>query len=460
MRTILVGGTVVSTSDTVVADVLIEAGKIVQIARTIDIADAERIDVAGKFIMPGAIDVHTHIDTPFGRYTTVDDWESATIAAACGGTTTVIDFALQSRGQSLRAALDGWHARADGKAVIDYGFHAMIYDLNADVIREIPQVIAEGVPSFKVFMAYKGLVQTDDETLFRTLLLAGEHGGLTMVHAENGDAIVVLQERYAAAGHRDPLYWALSRPPELEGEATHRAIVLAGLAQAPLYVVHMTNRFATDALAAARARGQAVYGETCPQYLVLSIDNLREPDGHGVKYVCAPPLREREHQQALWDALGDGTLQTVGTDHSAWLFRGMKDQSPDDFRGIINGMPGVEERLAILYTYGVLAGRISLNRFVELTATAPAKLFGLYPEKGQIAVGADADIVVWDPAPTWTLGTATMHSRADYCAYEGMPVRGAPALVFSRGRAIVRDRQFTGTRGSGRFLRRRAFRPL
>lgn len=457
MRTLISGGTVVTASSMYDADVLIEDEKIAQIGRHLLANGARTIEAKGKYIFPGGIDVHTHIDTPFGKYTTVDDWRAGTVAAACGGTTTVIDFALQAKGQTLREAIDGWHAKAEGKAVIDYGFHAMIQDLTEAVRLEIPTVVEEGIPSFKVFMAYKGLVQTDDETLFRTMLLAREHGGLTMVHAENGDVIVVLQELLASEGKLAPVYWAHSRPPELEAEATHRAIVLAALAKAPLYVVHMTNKFAVDVLAAARARGQQVYGETCPQYLMLSVANLEEPDGGGAKYVAAPPLRSKDHQEPLWQSLANGTLQAVGTDHSAWLFHGMKDQSLEDFRGIINGMPGVEERLYVLYTYGVLEGRLSLNRFVDVTSTGPARLFGLYPKKGDVAVGFDADLVVWDPKVEWTLSVENMHSNVDYCVYEGLPVKGGPAFVLSRGQVIVRDREFVGREGAGQFLRRTPF---
>lgn len=457
MRTLIANGTIVTASSMYDADVLIEDEKIVQIGRGLNGNGARTIDASDKYVFPGGIDVHTHIDTPFGKYTTVDDWRAGTVAAVCGGTTTVIDFALQARGQSLREAIDGWHAKAEGKAVIDYGFHAMIQDLTEAVRLEIPTVIEEGIPSFKVFMAYKGLVQTDDETLFRTMLLAREHGGLTMVHAENGDVIVVLQEQLAREGKLAPVYWAYSRPPELEAEATHRAIVLARLAEAPLYVVHMTNKLAVDALAAARAQGQQVYGETCPQYLMLSIENLEEPNGGGAKYVAAPPLRTKDHQEPLWQSLANGTLQVVGTDHSAWLFKGMKDQSLDDFRGIINGMPGIEERLYILFTYGVLEGRLSLNRFVDVISTGPARLFGLYPRKGDVAIGFDADLVVWDPGVEWTLSVEEMHSNVDYCAYEGLPVKGSPAYVLSRGQVVVQDRKFVGRDGAGQFLRRTPF---
>ncbi len=461
MKLLITNGTIVTALITYQGDILIEDGQITQLGLGLIAPEAEKIDAAGKYVFPGAIDVHTHIDTPFGKYTTVDDWRAGSIAAACGGTTTIIDFALQGKGQSLRQAIDSWHGKAEGKAVVDYSFHAMIMDLTEAVRLEIPRMInEEGIPSFKVFMAYKGLVQADDETIFRTMLLAREHGGLTMVHAENGDAIVVLQEKFASEGKRTPVYWAHSRPPELEGEATHRAIVLAKVAQAPLYVVHMTNSLAVDEVARARSQGQQVYGETCPQYLVLSIDNYEEPNGNGAKYVCAPPLRAREHQESLWRALANGTLQTVGTDHSAWLFKGMKDQSVHDFRGIINGMPGIEERLFILYTYGVEAGHFSLNRFVEVNSTNPAKLFGLYPRKGDIAIGSDADLVIWDPQVEWTLSKANTHSNSDFCSFEGLRVKGSPTLVLSRGRTVVKDRQFVGQIGAGQFLRRAPFSAL
>lgn len=455
--TLITNGTVVTAVGTYNADILIESGRIAQLGKNLATPAAGRIDASGMYVLPGAIDVHTHLDTPFGKYTTVDDWRTGTIAAACGGTTTVVDFALQSKGQSLREAIDGWHKKADGKAVIDYGFHAMVMDLTESARQEIPALIEEGVPSFKVFMAYKGNVQTDDETLLRTMFLAREHGGLTMVHAENGDAVVVVQERMAAEGKLAPVYWALSRPPELEAEATHRAIVLARLAQAPLYIVHMSNGLAADELSRARGEGQPVFGETCPHYLMLSVENLEEPDGSGAKYVCAPPLRAKPHRDAMWRALANGTLQVVGTDHSAWLFKGMKDQSLNDFRGIINGMPGVEERLFILFTYGVLTGRLSLSRFVEISATAPAKLFGLHPRKGDIAIGSDADLVLWDPKKEWTLRVGDMHSNVDYCVYEGLKVTGWPALVLSRGEVVAKDRKFVGKAGAGEFLRRQRF---
>jgi dihydropyrimidinase len=461
MRSLIANGTVVTAASTYEADVLVDGGRIVQVGRDLGVEDAERIDASGKYVFPGAIDVHTHLDTPFGKYTTVDDWRAGSIGAACGGTTTIVDFALQAKGQSLREAIDGWHAKAEGKAVVDYGFHAMVMDLTEKVRLEIPQMIEhEGIPSFKVFMAYKGIVQADDETLLRTMLTAGEHGGLTMVHAENGDAVLVLQERFAEQGKLGIEHWPQSRPPELEAEAAHRAIVLAGIAGAPLYIVHVSSALAVEEIARARSSGRQVYGETCPQYLVLSEERYLEPDGNGAKYVMAPPLRDKSNQEPLWQALASGTLQVVGTDHSAWPLKGYKDQSLDDFRFIIQGAPGIETRLPVLHTYGVLAGRLSLNRFVEVVATAPARLFGLYPEKGDIAIGSDADLVVWDPSSEWTLRNEALHGNTDYCTMEGLPVRGAPSVVMSRGRVVARDREYVGGEGGGRFLHRAPFSPL
>jgi dihydropyrimidinase len=460
VATLVSGGTVVTAVSTYEADVLVDGGRIVQIGRDLDVPGAERIDATGKYVLPGALDVHTHLETPWGdTYVTADDWRAGSIGAACGGTTTIVDFALQAKGQTLRQAIDGWHAKAEGKSVVDYGFHAMIMDLTDTVRAEIPRMIAdEGIPSFKVFMAYKGVVQADDETLLRTLLIASEHGGLTMVHAENGDAVYVIQERFAEQGKLGVEYWPQSRPPELEAEAAHRAIVLAGLANAPLYVVHVSSALAAGEIARARSAGRQVYGETCPQYLVLDEEHYARPDG--AKWVMAPPLRDRSNQEPLWRALASGTLQVVGTDHSAWPLEGYKDQSLDDFRFIIQGAPGIEERLSTLYTYGVEAGRLSLNRFVEVTSTAPAKLFGLYPQKGDVAIGADADLVVWDPAVEWTLGRDKLHGNTDYCTFEGLEVRGAPAVVLSRGRVVVRDREYVGGEGGGRFLHRAPFTPL
>jgi dihydropyrimidinase len=457
MRSVITNGTVVTAVGSYNADVLIDDGTIVQLGKDLSTEGAETIDATGQYVMPGAIDVHTHLDTPWGTtYTTVDDWRSGSIGAACGGTTTIVDFALQTTGQSLKEAIDGWHAKAEGNSVVDYSFHAMVLDLTDEVLGEIPDLIErEGIPSFKVFMAYKGVVQVDDEALLKTMLTASEHGGLVMVHAENGDGIKVLQDRFAGAGDLGVEFWPRSRPPELEAEAAHRAIVLAGLAEAPLYIVHVSSALTVEEIARGRARGQQVYGETCPHYLVL--DESRYLQDDGAKWVMAPPLRDASNQEPLWRALATGTLQTVATDHSAWPLKDFKDQSLDDFRYMIQGAPGIEERPSILYTYGVEAGRLSLSRFVDVVSTSPAKLFGLYPRKGDIAVGSDADIVIWDPSVKRTLGVDQIHGNTDYSTFEGIDVTGEPALVMSRGRTIVRNRDFVGKTGGGEFLRRDTF---
>ena len=457
MRSLITNGTVVTALGSYEADVLVDGGTIVQIGRDLAPGDAETIDASGKYVMPGAIDVHTHLDTPWGTgYTTVDDWRAGSIGAACGGTTTVVDFALQTPGASLKESIDGWHAKAEGKSVIDYGFHAMVMDLNEQVLAEIPTMIAnEGIPSFKVFMAYKGIVQADDETLLKTMITANEHGGLVMVHAENGDAIQVLQDRFAAAGDLGVEFWPKSRPPELEAEAAHRAIVLAGLVDAPLYIVHISSALTVEEVARGREQGVRVYGETCPQYLVLDESNYLR--GDGAKWVMAPPLRDASNQEPLWRGLAVGNLHTVATDHSAWPLKDFKDESLDDFRHMIQGAPGIEERPASVFTYGVGAGRLSLSRFVDVVSTMPAKLFGIHPQKGDIAVGSDADIVIWDPNVEWTLGLDQIHGNTDYSTFEGIDVKGAPALVLSRGRVLVRDREYVGGDGGGEFLRRSTF---
>ena len=457
MRSLIANGKVVTAVGTYSADVLIEDEKIIQIGRNLTTENVQLIDAAEKYVMPGAIDVHTHLDTPWGTgYTTVDDWRSGSIGAACGGTTTIIDFALQKEGQSLKESIDEWHSRSEGKSVVDYGFHAMVMDLNEQVLADIPQLIdEEGISSFKVFMAYKGIVQADDETLLKTMITASEHGGLVMVHAENGDAIQVLQDRFAAAGNLGVEFWPQSRPPELEAEAAHRAITLAGLIDAPLYIVHISSALTVEEVARGRERGIQVYGETCPQYLLL--DETKYLQSDGAKWVMAPPLRNASNQEHLWRGLAVGNLHTVATDHSAWPLKGFKDQSLDDFRHMIQGAPGIEERPASIYTYGVGGGHISLNRFVEIISTMPAKLFGLYPQKGDIAVGSDADIVVWDPKASWTLGLNQIHGNTDYSTFEGLEVQGAPSIVISRGRILVRDREYIGSEGGGKFLKRSLF---
>ncbi|PWI57835.1 dihydropyrimidinase [Sulfoacidibacillus thermotolerans] len=461
MRIIISGGTVVTASDIVKADVLVEGGIVTAIAQQIAPDDHEIVNAAGCYIFPGGIDPHTHLDMPFGGTVTADDFRTGTIAAAFGGTTTVIDFALHSKGDTLRNAVATWHAKADGKAVIDYAFHVMVGDMRPEVMEEIPLIVEEeGITSFKVFMAYKNNLQVDDETLFRVLRMASQVGALVQVHAENGDVIEVLVREALAKGQFEPKYHALTRPKEAEGEATARAIRLAEIAGAPLYVVHVTCAEAADAISDARKRGLPIYGETCPQYLVCDETDYERPDFEGAKYVMSPPLRAKYHQEVLWGKLKNMELQAFGSDQCSFNLKGQKELGRHDFSKIPNGSPTIEDRMAILYHFGVHSGKIGLNQFVALTSANPAKLFGLYPRKGTIAVGADADLVVWDPQVQRTISATTHHMNVDNNIFEGMTVMGKPRYVFLRGHKIVDGDQFLGKPGMGKFQRCERFAPF
>ncbi|WP_134683854.1 dihydropyrimidinase [Brevibacillus migulae] len=452
------GGTVVTASDTYQADVLIDGETIVAIGQGLDGQDAEVIDASGLYVFPGGIDPHTHLDMPFGGTVSSDDFETGTRAAAFGGTTSIIDFCLTQKGKTLQEAIATWHEKARGKALIDYGFHLMIGEANDQVLEELESVVKnEGITSLKVFMAYKNTLQADDETLFKTLTRAKELGALVQVHAENGDVIDYLTRRALANGQTEPIYHALTRPPEAEGEATGRAAALTALAGSQLYVVHVSCADAVRRIAEAREKGWDVYGETCPQYLVLDITALEKPDFEGAKYVWSPPLREAWNQDVLWHALKSGILQTVGSDHCPFNFAGQKELGRGNFTKIPNGGPIIEDRFGLLYSEGVHKGRISLNQFVDVISTKVAKLFGLYPRKGTIAVGADADIVLFDPQGKRTISAATHHMKVDYNPFEGMELHGEVVSVLSRGAFVVRDKQDVGQPGSGQFLHRRTF---
>lgn len=458
MKKLIRGGTVVTASDTYQADVLIEREKVVAIGERLDAQGAEVIDAAHCYLFPGGIDPHTHLSMPFGGTMTSDDFTTGTIAAAFGGTTSILDFCLSSKGQTLQEAIGIWHEKSRGKAVIDYGFHLMIAEANDAILEELGSVVEqEGITSLKVFMAYKNVLQADDETLFKTLIRAKEIGALVQVHAENGDVIDYLTQKAIAAGQTDPIYHALTRPPEAEGEATGRAIALTALAEAQLYVVHVSCAQAVQRIAEAREKGWKIYGETCPQYLVLDIQELARPDFAGAKYVWSPPLREQWHQEKLWSALASGILQTVGSDHCPFNFVGQKELGRSDFRKIPNGGPIIEDRFGILFSEGVHAGRISLNQFVDLTSTKAAKLFGLFPQKGTIAIGSDADIVIFDPQATRVVSAKTHHMNVDYNPFEGMKLQGDVVSVLSRGSFVIRERQYVGATGSGRYLHRKRF---
>jgi dihydropyrimidinase len=451
-------GTVVTATDTCVADVGVSGHKVSAIGAQLPIENAGKVvDAAGCLVIPGGIDVHTHLDMPFGGTMSADDFETGTIAAAFGGTTTLIDFAIQYKGQSLREAFDTWMKKAHDKAATDYSFHCIITDLGSAQLEEMGQLIREGVTSFKLFMAYPGVFMLDDASIFRAMSQAAKHAGLICMHAENGGAIDVIVQRALAEGKRAPKYHALTRPVTAEAEATSRAIALAEMAGAPVYIVHLSCNEALEKVREARDRGLPAYAETCPQYLYLSLENFDVPGFEGAKYVFTPPLREKWHQEKLWQGLAQDTLQVVSTDHCPFCFKEQKELGRDDFTKIPNGGPGIEHRLSLIYTGGVHGKRFSANRFVELVSTAPAKLFGLYPRKGTIAVGSDADLVIFDPNREEIISAKTHHMRVDYSMFEGIHTMGAPKTVFSRGKAVIDAGKFVGRPGAGQFIRRQTY---
>jgi dihydropyrimidinase len=454
MRTLIRNGTVVNATGAVAADVLVDGETIAAVTMpgVLDTAD-DVIDAAGKYVLPGGIDAHTHMEMPFGGTSSADTFATGTTAAAWGGTTTIIDFAVQAKGTSLLATLDRWHEKADGHCAVDYGFHMIISDVNDTSLKEMETCIDAGVNSFKMFMAYPGVFYATDGEILLAMQRATETGSMIMMHAENGIAIDQLVAQAIAAGRTDPLHHGLTRPPELEGEATHRAIQLARVTGAPLYIVHLSARHALEAVAQARDTGQNVFAETCPQYLFLSLDDLGRPDFEGSKFVCSPPLRPRDHQADLWRGLRTNDLSVVSTDHCPFCFKEQKELGRGDFSKIPNGMPGVEHRMDLLHQ-GVVRGEITLARWVEISSATPARMFGLYPRKGVITAGADADIVVYDPAATQTLSAATHHMNVDYSAYEGWELTGRVDTVLSRGAVVVSGGEFHGREGHGRFLRR------
>jgi dihydropyrimidinase len=458
VKTLIKNGTVVTATETMKTDVLIEDEKIAAIGSGLA-AGAERvIDASDRYVMPGALDVHTHMELPFGGTFASDDFASGTAAAAWGGTTTIVDFAVQSYGQTLRQGLDQWHKKAEGKAHIDYGFHMIVREINDGILKEMDELVREGVPSFKLFMAYPGVFQLDDASIFRAMSRTSENGGLIMMHAENGGAIDVLVKRFLAEGKTDPINHGLTRPATMEGEATSRAIALARLADVAVYIVHLSAREALDAVRAARDDGAPAFAETCPQYLYLSLEDLGRQGFEGAKYVCSPPLRPKvPHQEELWKGLIQDDLQLVATDHCPFDYKEQKELGRGDFSKIPNGLPGVEDRFTLIYHGGVNAGRITTNRFVELVATAPARMFGLFPRKGTIAPGSDADIVVFNPEIERTISAKSHHMNVDYSCYEGMKVKGLPEVVMQRGNILVQDGKFHGKPGGGQFLRRQPF---
>jgi dihydropyrimidinase len=455
MRTLIANGTIVTADGSYQADVLVDGETIAQIGADLAAAGVtadETIDAKGKYVIPGGIDAHTHMELPFGGTFAKDTYETGTRAAAFGGTTSIVDFAVQTKGQSLHEGLDVWHAKAEGNAVVDYGFHMIMSDVNEATLAEMDQLVAEGVPDFKLFTAYPGVFLSPDDHIFRAMQQTKKNGGMILMHAENGPVIDILAAEQVAAGVTDPIGHGLARDSRLEGEATSRMIRLAEIAGVPVYFVHMSAKEALEALMAARNRGAMAWAETCPQYLYLTLDDLGN-GFNGAKFVCSPPLRTKDHAVELWNALKRDDLQVVGTDHCPFDFHGQKEMGRGDFRKIPNGLPGVEERVDLMHQ-AVVDGRLTKERWVEVVSTGPAKIFGMYPRKGVLAVGSDADIVVYDPNRSHVLSASTHHMDVDYSCYEGMSVQGGSDVVMSRGSIVVKDGEFLGRKGYGSFVKR------
>jgi len=453
MKTLIKNGRVVTAVDDYTADVLIDGETISVIGKTLDIEADEVIDAAGKLVIPGGIDPHTHMELPFGGTQASDDFFTGTRAAAFGGTTTIIDFAVQYKGESMIKAIDNWHAKAEGKCAIDYSFHLITTDFEDKNVEEMHTLMDEGITSFKLFMAYPGVFLVDDATIFRAMSAAGERGGLICMHAENGIVINEIIKRALEHGRTAPKWHALTRPTIAEAEGVHRAIAIAEMAESPVYIVHLSCTDALNKVREARDRGIPAFAETCPQYLFHSIEDYGE-GFEGAKFVMTPPLREKSNNAELWKGLKMDDLQVISTDHCPFCMKEQKELGKDDFSKIPNGAPGVENRMGLIYNGGVAENRISLNRFVELTSTAAAKMFGLFPRKGTIAVGSDADIVIFDPNAETTFGVENEHMNVDYSSYEGWTVKGRVDTVIQRGRVVIANGEHTGRAGDGQFLKR------
>jgi dihydropyrimidinase len=460
LRTLIRAGTVVNAEGAAPFDVLIDGERIAALAAPFSgLADIWQetadtvIDAAGKYVIPGGIDAHTHMDMPFGGTVSADSFETGTRAAAWGGTTMIIDFAIQTKGGSVLAGMDKWREKADGVCAVDYSFHAILSDVTEASLKEMDGLVDEGVTSFKLFMAYPGVFYATDNEILRAMERATSNGALIMMHAENGIAIDALVAQAVARGETEPIYHGLTRPAEMEGEAASRAIRLAQVTGAPVYIVHLSSTPALEAVAEARDRGQNVFAETCPQYLFLSQDDMARPGFEGAKFVCTPPLRPREHQKELWRGLRTDDLSIVATDHCPFCYSEQKELGKGDFTKIPNGLPGVENRMDLIFQ-GVAAGEISLPRWVEVTSANPAKMFGLFPRKGTISPGSDADIVIYDPSAKQTISAATHHMAVDYSCYEGMDITGRVETVLSRGRKIIDSDRYVGEAGYGQFVAR------
>jgi len=456
MSTLIKNGRIITAEQDYIADIYIEKDTITTIGASLTMQADTTIDAKGKYMIPGGVDVHTHMDMPFGGTTSSDDFETGTRAAAFGGTTCLIDFAIQSKGTRMRDALDVWWKKGE-KATIDFGLHMIVTDLPEAHLEDMNEMVREGVTSFKLFMAYPNVLMVDDATIFRAMRQTGNNGALICMHAENGGVIDLLVQKALAEGKTAPIYHALTRPTTAESEAVNRAIALAQMAGAPVYIVHVSSADALEKVSEARDKGVPVFAETCPQYLLLSIEDLDRPNFEGAKYVFTPPLREKWHQDKLWEGLRKNTLQVVSTDHCPFCFKEQKEMGRDSFAKIPNGGPGVENRLQLIHHHGVNQKRISLNRWVEIVATTPAKMFGLYPRKGTITVGSDADIVIWDPNKEITISAKSHHMRVDYSMFEGFKVKGDAETVLSRGETIVDKGKWLGKPGRGTFIKRNTY---
>ncbi|MGO1056371.1 dihydropyrimidinase [Crossiella sp. CA198] len=459
-RTVIRNGLVITAADELRADVLIDGEKVVALAAP-ESGLAESfatgadtvLDATGRYVLPGGVDCHTHMELPFGGTFAADTFETGTRAAAWGGTTTIVDFAVQTPGMSLREGLDAWQAKADGQCAIDYGFHMIMGEVTPNSLKEMDQLVGEGISSFKLFMAYPGVFYSDDGQILRAMQKAADNGGLIMMHAENGIAIDVLIEQALQRGETDPRYHGQVRHAFLEAEATHRAIQLARVAGAPVYIVHLSAAEALAEVARARDNGVNAFAETCPQYLYLSTEDLARPGFEGSKYVCSTPLRPEQHQAELWKGLRTNDLSVVSTDHCPFCFKGQKELGLGDFSKIPNGLPGVEHRMDLLHQ-GVVDGQISRKRWIELACATPARMFGLYPRKGTIAPGSDADVVIYDPKARQTLSAETHHMNVDYSCYEGKTITGKVDVVLSRGKVVISENTYLGSKGHGSFLKR------
>ncbi len=458
MTTLIKNGTIITAADTYKADILVKNGVVSEIGREISKIASEIIDAADKWVLPGAVDVHTHLDSQCDGMTTVDDFETGTAAAAAGGTTAVVDYAEQVPGTPLMQTLEEWKTKAATRSIIDYGFHIALSEINDSVLSQIPTLVEAGVSSFKISLDGSPERRVGDAAIMEFLQRAGSAGALACVHAENGEVIDLLIRRLTAEGKTSPKFLPSVRPPELEAESTGRVLALAEIARVPVYLTNLSAAHALEKVKVARDRGQVVYAETCSHYLVLGSERYEEADG--VKYYCTPPLRPAWHCEALWKALASGDIHVVGSDHTAFNFAGQKDSGREDFTKAPRGFVGIQERMSLICSAGVHTGKVSPNRIVDLACTTPAKLFGLFPRKGTLAVGSDADMIVFDPKAEQTLSKSISLSRADYSPYEGIRVRGSTWLVLQRGRVIAREGKVMGRPGSGEYLPRARFSSL